>query len=66
LTFVIGLARKARRTVIQNLVFASGVIILLVSSAFSASLPLPLGVVRHEGSTFLVVLNGLCLLGYKG
>jgi Cd2+/Zn2+-exporting ATPase len=65
LPYAIGLARKARRTVIQNLVFALGVIILLVSSSFGASLPLPLGVVGHEGSTVLVVLNGLRLLGYK-
>ncbi len=65
LPYAIGLARKARRTVVQNLVFALGVIILLVSSAFGASLPLPLGVVGHEGSTVLVVLNGLRLLGYR-
>jgi Cd2+/Zn2+-exporting ATPase len=65
LSYAIGRARQARRTVIQNLVFALGVIILLVSSAFGANLPLPLGVVGHEGSTVLVVLNGLRLLNYK-
>jgi Cd2+/Zn2+-exporting ATPase len=42
------------------------VIVILVVSAFGAHLPLPLGVVGHEGSTVLVVLNGLRLLTYKG
>ncbi len=65
LPYAIGLARTARRTVFQNLVFALSVIVLLVTSALGASLPLPLGVVGHEGSTVLVVLNGLRLLAYK-
>jgi Cd2+/Zn2+-exporting ATPase len=65
LPYAIGLARKARRTVWQNLVFSLGVIVFLVASAFGANLPLPLGVVGHEGSTVIVVLNGLRLLGYK-
>jgi Cd2+/Zn2+-exporting ATPase len=65
LPYAIGLARQARRTVFQNLTFALGVIVLLVISAFGARLPLPLGVVGHEGSTVLVVMNGLRLLAYK-
>jgi len=65
LPYAIGLARQARRTVWQNLAFALGVIVLLVATTFGAQLPLPLGVIGHEGSTVLVVLNGLRLLGYK-
>ncbi len=65
LPYAIGLARKARRVVWQNLTFAMGVIVLLVASAFGAGLTLPWGVVGHEGSTVLVVLNGLRLLNYK-
>ncbi|HEX9030155.1 MAG TPA: heavy metal translocating P-type ATPase [Anaerolineales bacterium] len=65
LPYAIGLARQARRTVWQNLAFALSVIVILVASAFGAHLPLPLGVVGHEGSTVLVVLNGLRLLGYR-
>lgn len=65
LPYAIGLARQARKTVWQNLVFALSVIVLLVAAAFGAHLPLPLGVVGHEGSTVLVVLNGLRLLAYK-
>jgi Cd2+/Zn2+-exporting ATPase len=63
--FAIGLARHARTVVYQNLTFALGVIVVLVATAFGAQLPLPLGVVGHEGSTVLVVLNGLRLLGYR-
>ena len=66
LPYAIGLAQRSRRTVWQNLIFSMAVIIFLVATAFGADLPLPLGVVGHEGSTVLVVLNGLRLLGYKG
>jgi Cd2+/Zn2+-exporting ATPase len=62
----IALARAAVRTVWQNLVFASGVIALLVLLTFGVGLPLTLAVVGHEGSTLLVVLNGLWLLRWKG
>ena len=55
-------ARRARRVLIKNLVFASVVIIVLICAALGFSLPLPLGVVGHEGSTVLVCLNGLRLL----
>ena len=59
------LARQSRRVVTQNLSFALGVILILVSVALLDHMPLPLGVVGHEGSTVLVCLNGLRLLGFK-
>ncbi len=62
----IALARAAMRVVWQNLAFASGVIALLVLLTFGVGLPLPLAVVGHEGSTLVVVLNGLRLLRWKG
>lgn len=58
----IHLARMARRTVLQNLVFSVGVIVVLVISVMTGSLNLPLAVVGHEGSTILVAFNGLRLL----
>ncbi|MCS6962619.1 heavy metal translocating P-type ATPase [Thermoflexus sp.] len=61
----IALARAAMRTVWQNLAFASGVIVLLVGLTFGLGIPLPLAVVGHEGSTLLVVLNGLRLLRWR-
>ncbi len=59
------LAKKTRVVVTQNLIFALGVIVVLVATALFARLPLPLGVVGHEGSTVLVCLNGLRLLAFK-
>ncbi|WP_059048959.1 heavy metal translocating P-type ATPase [Paenibacillus senegalimassiliensis] len=58
----IALARRSRRIVKQNLIFAGSVILLLIASNFIQGIPLPLGVVGHEGSTLLVILNGLRLL----
>lgn len=55
-------ARRARRVLIQNLAFACAVILFLVIAALGFALPLPIGVIGHEGSTVLVCLNGLRLL----
>ena len=64
--FTLALSRRTRQVVFQNLTFALGVILVLIVSALGFALPLPLGVVGHEGSTVLVCLNGLRLLGYRG
>ena len=60
---VVSLARRARRVVIANLAIAASVITVLVVWDLFGELPLPLGVAGHEGSTILVALNGLRLLG---
>lgn len=62
---LIGLARHAKVVLTQNLAFASGVIVLLVAGTLGFALPLPMGVIGHEGSTVLVCLNGLRLLLYR-
>ena len=54
--------RRAKRVLLQNLIFSSAVIVALVCAALGFALALPLGVVGHEGSTVLVCLNGLRLL----
>ncbi|MFE6800359.1 heavy metal translocating P-type ATPase [Streptomyces sp. NPDC057681] len=59
---VVALSRAARRLVIQNLVIAGVFITALVAWDLIATLPLPLGVAGHEGSTVIVGLNGLRLL----
>ncbi|WP_051682982.1 heavy metal translocating P-type ATPase [Salinicoccus luteus] len=46
----------------QNLIFSVAVILLLITSNFFQAINLPLGVIGHEGSTILVILNGLRLL----
>ncbi|MGW7084184.1 heavy metal translocating P-type ATPase [Streptomyces sp. NPDC054871] len=59
---VIALSRRARGLVVQNLVIAGAFIAVLVTWDLVGSLPLPLGVLGHEGSTVIVGLNGLRLL----
>nr|WP_283215122.1 heavy metal translocating P-type ATPase [Pseudofrankia sp. DC12] len=59
---VLALARRARRLVVQNLLIAAMFITGLVIWDLSGSLPLPIGVAGHEGSTVIVGLNGLRLL----
>jgi len=65
LPFTFRLARKARAIIFQNLTFAILVIIGLVIATFTVGLSLPVAVVGHEGSTIIVVLNGLRLLRSK-
>ena len=62
LPYAVRLSRKAQRIVRQNLAFACAVIAILVVVNLLHGLALPVGVVGHEGSTILVVLNGLRLL----
>lgn len=66
LGYVFGLGRAARRVVQQNVVFSVGVIAVLVFATLVHGIPLPLGVVGHEGSTVVVVVNGLRLLRFRG
>lgn len=58
----IALARRSQRIVKQNMVFAVTVIMTLMLSNFLQGIALPFGVIGHEGSTILVILNGLRLL----
>lgn len=56
------LAQKANSIIKQNLYFATGIMIVMVLVTIFGHLPLPLGVIGHEGGTLLVVANGLRLL----
>jgi Cd2+/Zn2+-exporting ATPase len=62
LPYAIDLSRRTRRTIRQNLGFSLTVIGTLVVATLTRGIPLPLGVIGHEGSTVIVVLNGLRLL----
>ena len=64
--FALQLSRRSQRIIFENLAFALCVIVLLAASALGFHLPLPIGVVGHEGSTVLVCLNGLRLLAFRG
>ena len=59
---VIQLSKKMNRIIKQNICFSILVIMALICSNFLQVLDLPLGVIGHEGSTILVILNGLRLL----
>ncbi|MEQ1861412.1 MAG: cation-translocating P-type ATPase [Chthoniobacteraceae bacterium] len=56
------LSRRSRAVIRQNLAISLGVIVLLVTLAMFERIPLTIGVVGHEGSTLIVVLNSLRLL----
>ncbi|MCE7792431.1 heavy metal translocating P-type ATPase [Salipaludibacillus sp. CUR1] len=56
------LSKRLNRIVAQNLIFSVSVILILITANFAQQLTLPLGVIGHEGSTILVILNGLRLL----
>ncbi len=71
LPYAVRLSRKARAIVTQNLVIAVGVMFVLVLLVFFGhltplgALKLPVAVSGHEGSTVVVILNGLRLLGER-
>ncbi len=56
------LSRRAKRIIGQNIAIALGTVILMALLAVTRGIPLSLGVVAHEGSTVIVVLNSLRLL----
>lgn len=63
--FALELSRRARAIIRQNLAISLGMVVLLVASATLGVIPLTLGVIGHEGSTVIVVLNSLRLLFFK-
>ena len=60
--YAIELSRRLRKIVMQNIIFSFSVIVLLITATFFDKIRLPIGVVGHEGSTILVILNSLRLL----
>jgi Cd2+/Zn2+-exporting ATPase len=65
LPFAVGLSRASRSIIQQNLIISLGVIVLLIVTSVLGLVQLSWAVVLHEGSTIVVVLNALRLLGYK-
>jgi len=65
IAYAVRLSKKMQRIVKQNIVFSISVITLLIISNFLQIVDLPLGVIGHEGSTILVILNGLRMLNNK-
>lgn len=65
LPFAIGLSRKTRRIIKQNVWISLGVVALLIPATIFGFANMAVAVVIHEGSTLVVVFNALRLLGYK-
>lgn len=63
--FATRLARQTKKIVLQNIIFSLIVIAFLIVANVFELINLPLGVIGHEGSTILVILNGLRLLRYQ-
>lgn len=66
LPFAIGLSRKAKSIIRQNLIISMGMVCVLVPSTIMGWASMGPAVIGHEGSTLIVVLNALRLLAYKG
>lgn len=64
LPFAVGLSRKSRAIIRQNVYVSLGIVAILVPATIFG-LGIGPAVIAHEGSTLLVVFNALRLLGYK-
>jgi Cd2+/Zn2+-exporting ATPase len=65
LPFAIGLSRRAKLIIKQNLVISLGMVAILVPLTLMGTIAIGPAVVFHEGSTVIVVLNALRLLRYE-
>ena len=65
LPFAIGLSRKAKAIIKQNLWVSLGVVALLIPATIMSWASIGIAVAIHEGSTLVVVVNALRLLAYK-
>ncbi|NLY53549.1 MAG: heavy metal translocating P-type ATPase [Firmicutes bacterium] len=66
LPHALGLAKAISRNMKQNIFIAVGVVLLLLAGVlFSDWVNMTIGMLVHEGSILLVILNGMRLLRYK-
>lgn len=65
LPFAIGLSRKSSRIIKQNLWMSLGMVALLIPLTILGISGIGMAVIGHEGSTLIVVFNGLRLLAYR-
>ena len=55
-------SKKLDRVVWQNIFFSMSVVLILLILNILGKMNLPLGIIVHEGSTLVVIFNGLRLL----
>ncbi len=66
LPHALGLAKATARNMTQNIVIAVGVVIFLLFNVFFSDwMNMSIGMLVHEGSILVVIVNGMRLLGYK-
>ena len=56
------IAKKMNRVIWQNIIFSMAVVVFLIAGAVLGFSDIAISVVIHEGSTLVVILNGLRLL----
>lgn len=66
LPHALGLTKATSRNMTQNIVIAVGVVLVLLASVFFSDwMNMSIGMLVHEGSILVVILNGMRLLKYK-
>ena len=66
LAHALGLTKATARNMVQNIVIALGVVVVLFLSVFFSDwMNMSIGMLVHEGSILVVILNGMRLLSYK-
>lgn len=66
LPHALGLVKATARNMVQNIVIAIGVVLILLASVlFSEWMNMSIGMLVHEGSILVVILNGMRLLRYN-
>ncbi|HZK26540.1 MAG TPA: heavy metal translocating P-type ATPase [Thermoclostridium sp.] len=66
LPHALGLTKSIARNMLQNIIIAVGVVLFLLGSVFfSEWMDMSIGMLVHEGSILVVIVNGMRLLRYK-
>lgn len=66
LPYALGLAKATYHNMLQNIFIAIGVVIVLLASVFfSEWMNMSIGMLVHEASILVVIINGMRLLRYK-
>lgn len=66
LPHALGLTKATANNMLQNIIIAVGVVLVLLASVFfSEWLNMSIGMLVHEASILVVILNGMRLLRYK-
>ncbi|MDI3311413.1 MAG: cation-transporting P-type ATPase, partial [Thermoanaerobacterium sp.] len=66
LAFAVGLSRAALRNIKQNIYFSVFVVLALLLGVIYGEVFLASGMFIHEASVFIVTLNAMRLMKYKG